>query len=122
VTDIMSEINAIIQADEEQPPVITGYPGTGDTLPYTVHRPLYVDVDANSVTGEVIDWDFRTTLYACAASVEASFNLALALMALLSGARVGDTTLSTSMGYSGAPVEGHYESQVTVQLNQGVLT
>ena len=98
-----------------------GYAPTGAMLPYTVHRPLYMDVDANSVTGEVIDWDVRFTMYACAESVEASFNLALLLMQALTGARVAGTTLATSMGYSGAVVEGHYESQVTIQLNQGEL-
>lgn len=100
-------------------PCIEGYPSSGLALPYTVHRPLNIDVDTDSITGEVIDWDYQTTLYACAGSVEASLNLAVALMAALSGARVSGTTLRTSMGYSGAQVEGHYESQVTVQLYKG---
>lgn len=115
-----NDITAIVGADAELA-VHEGYAPTGARVPYTVHRPLYIDVDADSVTGEVIDWDYQTTMYACAGSVEASLNLAIRLMSLLSGARVAGTTLKTSMGYSGAPVEGHYETQVTIQLNQGVL-
>jgi hypothetical protein len=72
-----------------------------------------------ALAGNSILWDHQTTLYACGASVEASYNLAVLLMSTLQGKRVGGTTLSTSMGYSGAQVEGHYETQVTVQLNQG---
>ena len=30
--------------------------------------------------------------------------------------------LAASIGYVGAQVEGHYESQVTAQINQGALT
>lgn len=97
----------------------TGYAPTGATLPYVVHRPLIIDAVELAVSGDALDWDYQTTLYACAGSVESSFNLAVALMQALQGARVGSTTVSTSMGYSGATVEGHYESQVTVQLNQG---
>lgn len=99
--------------------LFTGYAPTGALLPYTVHRPLVLDVVEMAVNGEALTWDQRTTLYACGGSVEASFNLAVELMRVLQGAYVAGTTLSTSMGYVGAPVEGHYESQVTVQLNQG---
>jgi hypothetical protein len=100
-------------------PLYTGYPPTDASLPYVVHRPLIVDSDVPALSGDAIDWDFQTSLYCCGASVEASFNLALAVAGTLQGARVGDTTLSASIGYIGTQVEGHYESQVTVQLNQG---
>ena len=113
---ILQDINAFIEAASL--PVHTGYAPTGAALPYAVHRPLFVDVEP-ALNGKAVVWDYQTTIYACAASVEASFNLAVQLMIILQGARVGSTTLSTSMGYSGAVVEGHYESQVTVQLNQG---
>lgn len=96
-----------------------GYAPSGAELPYTVTRPLYIDDEAVAVDGSAINWDYQITLYACGASVEASFNLAVLLMNTLQGAYIGGTTLSTSMGYIGAMVEGHYESQVTVQLNQG---
>jgi len=112
------EITALVEAIPDLV-VFEGYPSTGAKVPYVVHRPLYIDVDANSASGEVIDWNYQTTLYACGGSVNASFNLALMLMSALQGAPVSGTTLSTSMGYAGAPVEGHYESQVTVQLNLG---
>lgn len=112
---IYNDITALVTAA----PAIEGYPGTGQKVPYVVSRPLLVDDLELALNGEAIDWDLQFTLYCCGASVEASFNLALAVMAELNGARVGGTILSTSMGYSGAQVEGHYESQVTVQLNQG---
>lgn len=112
---ILSEISALVKAA----PVHTGYAPTGAKLPYVVHRPLLVDDLDLALSGDAIDWDYQTTLYCCAAGVEASFNLALAVVGTLQGKRVGNTTLSTSIGYSGALVEGHYESQITVQLNQG---
>lgn len=114
---IFNDINAIIEAADLT--VYAGYAPSNTQLPYTTHRPLIADVVDLAISGQATDWDYRTSLYACGASVEASFNLALLLIQALQGARVGGTTLSTSMGYSGAQVEGHYESQVTVQLNQG---
>jgi hypothetical protein len=108
------------QAEAVEVPVYTGYAPTGATLPYVVTRPLFIDTETEvSLDGKAVDWNHQYSLYCCAASVEASFNLALAVMRTLQGARVGGTTLDTSMGYNGAEVEGHYESQVTVQLNQG---
>ena len=97
-----------------------GYAATGAALPYTVTRPLDVGTDNDlALNGDVVGWNFQFSVYACGASVEASFNLALAVIKTLQGAWVRGTTLSASMGYNGAEVEGHYESQVTVQLNQG---
>lgn len=112
---ILTDIEALIN----QAPVYTGYAATGATLPYVVHRPLLVDDQTVAISGDAVDWDFQTTLYCAGGSVEASFNLALAVAGTLQGARVGGTTLSASIGYSGAEVDGHYESQITVQLNQG---
>jgi hypothetical protein len=100
-------------------PAYTGYAPTDAVLPYVAHRPLLVDSLETAINGDALDWDYQTTLYCCGGSVEASFNLALSVAGTLQGARIGNTTLSTSIGYVGAPVEGHYESQVTVQLNQG---
>jgi hypothetical protein len=99
-------------------PTVEGYPDTGQMLPYVVSRPLVID-PVSLALNSTIDWDYQYSLYCCAASVEASYNLALAVMGDLQDKRVGGTLLSTSMGYVGAQVEGHYESQVTVQLNQG---
>ena len=101
--------------------IVSGYAGTQTKLPYTVVRPLLLGDPQVAVAGNGLAWDEQHTLYACGESVEASFNLAVLLMKTLDGARVGGTTLSTTMGYSGAQVEGHYESQVTVQLNRGAL-
>lgn len=112
---IFTDINALVQAA----PAHLGYAPTGAKLPYVVSRPLLIDDLELAINGEAIDWDLQYSLYCCGASVEASHNLALMVMRELHGKRVGNTTLSTSMGYDGAQVEGHYESQVTVQLNQG---
>ena len=98
-----------------------GYPATGAQLPYVVSRPLLADTLEQAINGTAMDWDVQFSLYCCGASVAASYNLAVSVMMTLQGARVGGTTLSVSMGYSGAQVEGHYETQVTVQLNQGGL-
>lgn len=99
-----------------------GYPPTGAQLPYVVSRPLIIDDLGVALAGNAIDWDYQYSLYCCGASVEACYNLAVMVMNQLQGARVGGTTLKTSMGYVGAQVESHYETQVTVQLNQGALT
>lgn len=96
-----------------------GYPPTGAQLPYVVNRPLLLDVADAAMCGDAIDWDYQFSLYCAAGSVQASFNLAKAVMSALHGQKVGGSVLSTYMGYTGAQVEGHYESQVTVQINQG---
>lgn len=113
----MEEITARLEGADLT--VFEGYAPTGAQTPYVVHRPLYVDTTALGLAGNAIDWDFQTTLYCCGASVVASFNLALAAVRALQGERAGGTTLDTSIGYTGTLVEGHYESQVTVQLYQG---
>jgi len=112
---IITEINALVVSA----PVHTGYAPTGAKLPYVVSRPLLLDTVEVAINGDALGWDYQASLYCCAGSVEASFNLALAVVGTLQGTRVGGTTISASIGYSGAQVEGHYESQVTVQLNQG---
>jgi len=114
-----SDINTLSAAAGA--PVYAGYPATDAILPYVVHRPLSIAPGQTALNGSNIDWDHQYTLYACAAGVEASYNLAVKVMRILHGARVSGTTLVTSMGYTGALVEGHYESQITVQLNQGVI-
>lgn len=103
-------------------PADVGYPDTGTKLPYVAIRPLLIDQVSVAIAGNTIDWDYQFTIYACAGSVEAAHNLAVSVMQTLDGKLFGNSTLSTSMGYTGAQVEGHYESQVTVQLNQGALT
>jgi hypothetical protein len=114
---LLQEIQAPLTA--AQLTLYTGYAPTGAVLPYTVHRPLTVTEVNLAVNGDALSWDHQTTLYCCGGSVEASYNLGLAVMRALQGVRVAGTTLSVSMGYSGTQVEGHYESQITVQLHQG---
>lgn len=100
-------------------PVYDGYPATGARLPYIVHRPFLVDVPDTAVCGDAVSWDYQHAVYCCGASVEASFNLAKMVLGALQGKRIGGSVLATSMGYVGARVEGHYESQVTAQSYQG---
>lgn len=111
----MSDITTLVT----MAPAYDGYAPTGAELPYVVNRPLVMDPDGVALAGNAYDWDTQFSLYCCGGSVEASFNLAGMVLTALHGARVAGTTLSCSMGYIGAQVEGHYESQVTVQLNQG---
>ena len=97
-----------------------GYPPSNAKVPYVVIRPLVTNYEGDlSIGGCAVGWDHQITLYCAAASVEASDNLSKMVMSALVGKRVGDSTLAVSMGYSGAPVEGHYESQVTAQSHQG---
>lgn len=101
-------------------PAHEGYAPTGAKVPYVVSRPLlFQDELDRALSGDPVAWDTQYSLYCAGGSVEASFNLAVLVMQELDGQYVAGTTLKTSMGYIGAQVEGHYESQVTVQLNQG---
>lgn len=111
----LNDITALVTAA----PTHTGYAPTGAQVPYVVSRPLLVDNLSVALAGNAIVWDDQFSLYCCGGSVEASYNLAREVMDELQGARVGGTTLKTSMGYIGALVEGLYESQVTVQINRG---
>lgn len=113
----LGDIDVLLDATGD--PHFIGYPPTGSVLPYSCVRPLYSDTISLALDGTAIGWDDQFTIYCAGGSVEASFNLAVAVIKATHGQRVGGTTLAASMGYSGAQVEGHYESQVTVQLNQG---
>lgn len=113
---ILNDIDDLIPGNSH-----IGYAPTGAKTPYSVLRPLIVEDPEVALAGNAINWGFQFSIYCCGASVEASFNLAVSVIGTLQGQRVGGTTLSASMGYNGAPVEGHYESQVTVQLNQGAI-
>lgn len=114
---VMRDIDALVEAAGVASHI--GEAPTGALVPYAVIRPLFLGGDVIALTGEVIDWDDQTSIYCCGASVEASYNMARLLMGALQGAPSNGTTLNTSMGYIGAQVAGHYESQVTVQLNTG---
>ena len=105
-----------------QTPSYVGEASTGAQSPYTVIRPLFIDNDTLAINGDALGWNTQYSVYCRAASVSASYNLALSVIGTLQGKRVGGSTLSASLGYNGAPVEGQYESQVTVQLNQGGIS
>lgn len=96
---------------------------TNAPLPYYVVRPLFIGDGAEglALSGETLAWDTQLSIYCCGASVAASFNMAENVMRYLDGKRLAGSALTTSMGYIGAQVEGHYESQVTVQLNRGAI-
>ncbi|QIN93837.1 hypothetical protein SEA_ALAKAZAM_14 [Microbacterium phage Alakazam] len=113
---IFNDINALVTSATLYP----GYPITGARVPYVVSRPLLIDDELDrALSGDPIALDTQFSFYCAAGSVEASYNLAILVMKDLDAKRVGGTTLKTSMGYIGAQVEGHYETQVTAQLNQG---
>lgn len=116
---ILNDIDALVTAA----PSHIGYAPTGAKAPYVVTRPLLIgDALDRALSGDSMGWDTQVSLYCVGASVEASFNLAVLVMRDLDAKPVGGTTLSTSMGYIGAQVEGQYETQVTVQLNQGSIS
>lgn len=115
---ILNDISSLLT----QVPSHVGEAPTGAKAPYTVTRPLFIDNDSLAVSGDALGWGTQYSVYCRAASVSASYNLALSVIGTLQGKRAGGSTLSASLGYNGAPVEGQYESQVTVQLNQGGLS
>lgn len=117
----MQDLRTVYETSPSLPTLYDGEAGTGARLPYTVSRPLYLDDTDLAVSGDSVAWDQQFTLYACGGSVEASFNSAMSIISHLQGQYVAGCTLACSMGYSGAQVEGHYESQITVQINQGGL-
>lgn len=115
----LSEIKTLLQAAGLT--THTGYAPTGAKPPYCVARPMISLPETEAITGAVIGWDSNFAVYCVAGSVGASYNLGRRAVAALQGTRAGGTTLSCSVGYTGAQVEGRYETQITVQLDQGVL-
>lgn len=104
-------------------PSYKGYPPTGARAPYVVTRPLlYGEALDRALSGDSLGWDVQYAAYCAGESVEACFNLTLGVMQRLDGARVAGTTLATSIGYIGLQVEGHYETMLTIQLNQGGIS
>lgn len=115
----MSDISTLARAAGLT--VFDGYAKTGSVPPYVVNRPMIISPEELVLCGQATSWDFNFGLYCVGGSVEASYNLAVSLMQALQGKRVGSSTLACSMGYVGAQVESRYETQVTVQINQGAL-
>jgi len=111
-----------VYLDAADIPNYKGYAPTNAKVPYVVDRPLIIDHEDVALDGSAIGWDNQFALYCAAGSVEASLNLAKEVIIALQGKYVGGSTLDTSMGYSGAQVEGHYETQVTAQINTGGLS
>lgn len=113
----MSDIISAIEASG-----ITVYDGeaaTGARLPYIVVRPLNLGAEDLALSGGSMAWNNEFTAYCCGAGHTASFNVAKLLIQAVQGMHVGDSTLSTTLGYVGARVEGNYETQVTIQVHQG---
>lgn len=115
---LFTELNDLVTTETVYP----GYAATGARLPYVVSRPSsLVDGEERAISGDSVAWDMQFMFYCCAASVEASYNLALQVIGNLDGVWVLGSTITTSIGYIGASVEGHYETLVTVQSYQGGL-
>lgn len=100
--------------------VHVGYPPTVVKAPYVTIRPLTIQQDVVAVSGDMISWDTQIGVYCVGNSVGASWNLALAVLSL-QGVLLGGNVLNTSVGYTGAKIEGNYETQVTVQTHQGAV-
>ncbi|QDF15740.1 tail terminator [Microbacterium phage Finny] len=104
-----------------QAEVVVGFPKSNAKAPFVAIRPLTLieGDEGTAITGDFMTLDDQTSAYCAGASVEASYNLALLVMGACQATRVDGYVLTTSMGYSGALVEGLYESQVTIQHNRG---
>ncbi|QXO14483.1 tail terminator [Microbacterium phage Jenos] len=116
----MSSLSTVVETLEV--PCYNGYAPTNAKAPYVVNRPLTVDHEETGLDGSAFVWDNQFTLYCMGGSVEASFNLAKEVVRVLQGARVDGYVIDTSIGYTGAAVEGQYESEVTAQANTGGLS
>lgn len=113
----MSDITTAVEASG-----ITVYDGeaaTGAQLPYIVVRPLDLSTEDLALSGGSMAWNNEFAAYCCGAGSTASFNVAKLLIQAVQGVHVGDSTLSTTLGYVGARIEGNYETQVTIQVHQG---
>lgn len=102
--------------------VFSGYAKTGSLPPYAVVRPMTSDHDDLTLAGSVMVHDTRFSLYCVGASVDASYNLSLMAIGAIQGKRVAGDVASCSLGYVGALVESRYETQVTIQIDQGELS
>lgn len=100
-------------------PVYIGYAVTGAHVPYVVLRRITLDPLDLSVGGVAVAWSDQVAAYCVGGSVAACDNLAVDVMSQLQGARIDNGVVRVSMGYSGAKVEGNYETQITIQSNQG---
>ena len=116
VTEALTPVAISMQVE-----VFSGYPDSGAQLPYITHRPMITLPGELAVAGNAIGWSDNHGVYCSGASVEASHNLARAVLTALDGARVGDYVVTPSIGYIGARVEGAYETEITLQANQGAL-
>ena len=95
-------------------PVCRGYPQTKMRPPYIVVRPLSSTAEAQSLESTMV-WSGEYAVYCVADTVWGSANLAMDVKKLLDGVYIDGTTLTTSMSYTGSPVQGLYESLVTIQ-------
>lgn len=94
--------------------VCRGYPHTGVRPPYIVVRPLSSTTETQSLEGTMV-WSGEYAVYCVADTVWGSANLAMDAKKLLDGVYIDGTTLTASMSYTGSPVQGLYESLVTIQ-------
>lgn len=106
---------------DAQLPAHQGYATTGAKPPYVVVRPMTVLPGELNLDGMPTSWDNYYGIYCVGASVSASLNLSAAVVRTLQGRRVAGEVLSCSVGYSGAKVEGQYETQVTIQAYRGEI-
>lgn len=117
----MDELTAVLSGIDANVPVYSGYAPTGARAPYLVVRPLYLESAGDALSGDSVGWSDQTSVYAVAASVTASGNLARAVVRETHGLYVGGSALSATANYAGVQIEGQYESQVTITRTRGIL-
>lgn len=101
--------------------VYKGYAPNNAKPPHAVLRPVYLGDGPVPLSGPQLAYPATIGVYCRGASVEASFNMAVAAIKALDGLAMRGTQAVASMGYTGAVVDGAYESQVTVTFTEGSL-
>lgn len=114
-------LDSIAQLLRPIAPVYVGYAESMADLPYIVIRPLYLSPTDNSVCGGAVAWDEQVSVYCCASSVQASYNLCKLVIEAIDGKMVDGHVASAYAGYADSLIEGHYESNVTITIMRGEL-
>lgn len=115
----LSELITVASSVVPDMDVYSGYPATSALPPYVTLKPLTMTPTDIAICGDATAWDSQFTASCTARSAEAADNLARDLAQSLQGRPLAGCTLACSVAYSGALVEGLYESLVTIQINEG---
>lgn len=122
---VMSQIKALAQATLTDTVVYPGYAPGGTRPPYAVVRPISESPAYVSLAGETGSTDQTYGVYCVGDSVLTSHTIASKVLSGFQGARVGiphgvipsDSVATATLTYTGALVDGLYESLVTVSVS-----